>query len=67
MIVVDYYWYDPPAGWRYGFPAKVRNGISNEELEALLRKHNYPEKDIPLAMNHSRWWVAEERDVDVAK
>lgn len=42
---------DPPEGWRYGYPAPLE-----DNYEAQLRKSGYPEKDIPLAMNHSRFW-----------
>ena len=57
-----WYWFDPPAGWRYGFPVKIKNMITNPELEALLRKHGYPEKDIKFALDNSRWWMAEKED-----
>lgn len=41
---------DPPAGWAYGFPAPLE-----EDYEAQLRKAGYPEKEIPLALKHSRY------------
>lgn len=41
---------DPPTGWVYGFPAPLQ-----EDYEAQLRKAGYPEKDIPLALKHSRY------------
>jgi hypothetical protein len=41
---------DPPSGWMYGFPAPLQ-----EDYEAQLRKAGYPEKDIPLALKHSRY------------
>lgn len=40
---------DPPSGWMYGFPA-----ILEDNYPEQLRKAGYPEKDIPLAMKHSR-------------
>lgn len=46
---------DPPSGWRYGFPA-----IAEEDYEAQLRKHGYPEKDIEFALRNSRFWESEE-------
>lgn len=41
---------DPPTGWAYGFPAPLE-----ENYEEQLRKAGYPEKDIPLALKHSRY------------
>lgn len=41
---------DPPQGWMYGFPAPLQ-----EDYEAQLRKAGYPERDIPLALKHSRY------------
>ncbi len=40
---------DPPSGWMYGFPA-----VLEDDYEAQLRKAGYPEKDMELAMRHSR-------------
>ena len=42
---------DPPSGWKYGFPAPAL-----DDYEQQLRDHGYPEKDIPLALRHSRYW-----------
>ena len=52
MMIVD-----PPSGWRYGFPAPVE-----EDYEAQLRRAKYPEKDIPFAMEHSRYWEHSDDD-----
>ncbi len=41
---------DPPSGWQYGFPAYLE-----DNYEEQLRKHGYPEKDIPFALEHSRF------------
>lgn len=41
---------DPPTGWAYGFPAPLE-----DDYESQLRKAGYPEKDIPLALKHSRY------------
>lgn len=41
---------DPPEGWRYGFPAPLE-----DDYVAQLRKAGYPEKDVPLALKHSRY------------
>ena len=41
---------DPPSGWMYGFPAPLE-----EDCEQQLRNAGYPEKDIPMALKHSRY------------
>lgn len=41
---------DPPRGWAYGFPAPLQ-----EDYEQQLRDAGYPEKDIPLALQYSRY------------
>lgn len=41
---------DPPSGWMYGFPAPLE-----EDYEQQLRNAGYPEKDIPMALKHSRY------------
>lgn len=50
-------WYDPPSGWRFGFPKSWPKGLerSTENLAAQLKADGYPEKDIPLAINHTRF------------
>jgi uncharacterized protein Smg (DUF494 family) len=45
MVLVD-----PPSGWMYGFPAPLQ-----EDYEQQLKDAGYPEKDIPLALKHSRY------------
>lgn len=40
---------DPPSGWMYGFPAPLQ-----EDYVQQLRNAGYPERDIPLALKHSR-------------
>lgn len=50
---------DPPAGWRYGFPAPLQ-----EDYEKQLRNAGYPENGIPLALKHSRYWTAEEEKLN---
>ena len=44
---------DPPSGWRYGFPCELPEG---KDYVELLREHNYPEKDIELALKYTRQW-----------
>lgn len=53
---------DPPSGWRYGFPKPVpQKVLKNEErLVIWLIEQGYPEKEIPLAVEYSRYWEVEE-------
>ena len=37
--------YDPPVGWRYGFPRPYRP-LPNEELKDTLLRDGYPQKEI---------------------
>lgn len=47
--------YDPPSGWRYGFP-KVYMPLPDETLEETLRRDGYPEHEITAGMaNHVRF------------
>lgn len=48
---------DPPSGWMYGFPAPLEDDYENQ-----LRKAGYPERDIPLALRHSRY-IGEREDL----
>lgn len=53
---------DPPTGWAYGFPAPLQ-----DDYEAQLRKAGYPEKDIPLALKHSRYLGSREELLEKVK
>jgi hypothetical protein len=50
-------WYDPPSGWRYGFPKTWPAGLerSDETLAAQLKADGYPEDAIPVAVGHTRF------------
>lgn len=37
--------YDPPSGWKYGFP-KPYHPLPNESLEDTLLRDGYPQKEI---------------------
>lgn len=37
--------YDPPSGWRYGFPREYRP-LPGETLEQTLLRDGYPRKEI---------------------
>ena len=53
---------DPPSGWMYGFPAPLE-----EDYEKQLRDAGYPEKDIPMAMKHSRYLGTKEELIEQVK
>lgn len=46
---------DPPSGWKYGFPAPLKEDYKQQLLDA-----GYPEKDIELALTYSRYWETAE-------
>lgn len=48
---------DPPSGWKHGFPCVLEEG---KNLIDLLREKGYPEKDIDLALKHTRMWKEED-------
>lgn len=37
--------YDPPSGWKYGFP-KPYKPLEGEALSSTLRRDGYPDKEI---------------------
>ncbi|HET9285751.1 MAG TPA: hypothetical protein VFR24_27690 [Candidatus Angelobacter sp.] len=41
--------YDPPSGWKYGFPKEYKP-LKGESLEDTLRRDGYPEHEIALGM-----------------
>lgn len=48
--------YDPPAGWRYGFP-KQYDPRPNESLTQTLLRDGYPQKEIDNGgCEHVRFW-----------
>lgn len=53
---------DPPSGWRYGFPKECPEDVfqSNEDFRKWLLDQGYPEKDISLGIQHSRFWYEED-------
>ena len=38
--------YDPPAGWRYGFPRPYLPKTDDEPLAVTLLRDGYPQKEI---------------------
>jgi hypothetical protein len=47
--------YDPPEGWRYGFPRPYRP-LPGESLADTLRRDGYPEDIMKLALRATRFW-----------
>ena len=56
--------FDPPSGWRYGFPKLIPHDANAEYLTQLLRDAKYPEKDIVFALDHSRYIYINSNDVE---
>lgn len=55
-------YFDPPSGWRYGFPKIVPENVINESKNTFkewILAQGYPESMIDLAMKHSRYWESE--------
>lgn len=47
--------YDPPSGWKYGFPKEYKP-LPGETLEQTLLRDGYPQKEIDWgAANHCRF------------
>jgi hypothetical protein len=48
--------YDPPSGWKFGFPKEYtpHNGLTVKEL---LIKDGYPPEDAEFASKHTRYWT----------
>lgn len=59
---------DPPEGWRYGFPKPVHEKFhtlgSDFDLGRWLVSEGYPEKDVELAIKHSRYWEADVQEYE---
>lgn len=46
--------YDPPSGWRYGFPRLYQPG-TKETVEQTLIRDGYPAKDAAFGAKHCRF------------
>lgn len=54
--------YDPPSGWRYGFP-KEYNPRPGEPLYKTLLRDGYPQHEIEAGMAmYVRFWEAPDAD-----
>lgn len=53
--------YDPPSGWRYGFPREYipRDGKS---IQDILIEDGYPVDQVEFAAKHTRFWCEEVKD-----
>lgn len=52
--------YDPPSGWKYGFP-KPYNPQPDESIEGTLRRDGYPERELAWgAAKHVRFMGSQE-------
>lgn len=55
---------DPPSGWLYGFPKPVHEEYhtlgSDFNLGRWLVSEGYPEKDVELALEYSRYWETDD-------
>jgi hypothetical protein len=55
--------YDPPAGWRYGFPRPYKP-LSGESLEDTLKRDGYPQHEIDNGgATHVRFWEVPDADL----
>ena len=49
--------FDPPSGWRYGFPKPLPDNVKGEgAMTEWLIAQGYPREMIGLALKHSRYW-----------
>jgi len=54
--------YDPPAGWRYGFPREYKP-LPNETLAQTLLRDGYPQKEIDWGgAEHVRFWEVKDEE-----
>lgn len=53
--------FDPPSGWKYGFPKKIPKDIlENKQIDKWLVDCGYPESMLELARMASRMWEEDE-------
>ncbi len=57
--------YDPPSGWRYGFPREYKPQDPDEPIGDTLRRDGYPEEEIAVWGDENsipcRFWEYEEK------
>lgn len=56
--------FDPPNGWRYGFPDVVPEEVDEnpEKFRDWMLEKGYPERDIDFGMTYGRWWYEDQND-----
>ena len=55
-------YFDPPSGWRYGFPKIIPEEILGDQQELFKKwilEQGYPEDEIELALKYGRYWEEE--------
>ena len=54
--------FDPPEGWRYGFPKPIpQDCLDSEELFRIYLVNNkYPDSMLDLAIKYSRYWETDD-------
>lgn len=53
--------YDPPSGWRYGFP-KPYEPWPGETIEETLLRDGYPQKEIDRGVSYCRFYETEVKE-----
>lgn len=56
--------FDPPSGWKYGFPKEIPSIVMKSDDPSVFRKwlitSGYPEKDVDFAMRNGKQWTEKE-------
>jgi hypothetical protein len=53
--------YDPPSGWRYGFPRQYKP-LDGETLAETLLRDGYPQQEIDYGgAEYVRFWEADDK------
>lgn len=52
--------YDPPSGWKYGFP-KHYDPLPDETIEQTLVRDGYPATDAEFGAKHCRFLYSDDR------
>lgn len=55
--------YDPPSGWRYGFP-KAYKPLEGETLEQTLLRDGYPQHEIDNGMVKYVRFIGSKEELD---
>jgi hypothetical protein len=52
--------YDPPTGWRFGFPRRY-SPLAGETIEQTLIRDGYPEREAGWAADCCRFWEVDDK------